>query len=152
MNRETSIATAKPAGFTLIELMIAVAIIAILAMIAYPSYQQYVLKSHRVDAKTALLDLATRQERFFTLQNVYSSSPTALGYGAASFPIAVQTGGQSFYTINVTQVNNAASPPSFSASAVPAGPQVKDACGSYGITSQGIQSNSGNTTPTAQCW
>lgn len=46
------------------ELMITVAIIAILARIAYPSYQQYILKSHRADAKTALLDLAARQERF----------------------------------------------------------------------------------------
>ena len=42
------------------ELMITVAIIAILARFAYPSYQQYILKSHRADAKTALLDLAVR--------------------------------------------------------------------------------------------
>lgn len=51
-------------GFTLIELMIVVALIGILAAIAYPSYQQYVLKSKRTEAKAALMDLAQNQEKF----------------------------------------------------------------------------------------
>ncbi|CAJ0865532.1 hypothetical protein R77567_01939 [Ralstonia sp. LMG 32965] len=133
--------------------MITVAIVAILATIAYPSYQQYVLKSHRVDAKTALLDLATRQERYFTLQNIYTSSPSALGYGSTSFPMSIQSGNQSYYQMNV-QVNNAASSPAYSASALPAGPQTADACGTYTINQLGIQGNlnmkSGTTS--AQCW
>lgn len=153
MNRETSIPVSQAAGFTLIELMITVAIIAILTVIAYPSYQQYVLKSHRVDAKTALLDLAARQERYFTLQNIYANSPSALGYGAASFPMAVQTGNQSYYQLSV-QVNNAASSPAYSASAVPAGPQVADACGTYTVNQLGVQGNTGmkSGTTSAQCW
>lgn len=141
-------------GFTLIELMITVAIIAILTVIAYPSYQQYVLKSHRVDAKTALLDLAARQERYFTLQNVYTSSPAALGYGAASFPIVVQTGNQSYYTLSVSQLNNAASSPAYTAQAVPTTLQQADACGTYTINQLGQQNNTGlaNNTTSAQCW
>ena len=151
MNQTSPNSLRGAAGFTLIELMITVAIIAILTMIAYPSYQQYILKSHRTDAKTALLDLATRQERLFTLQNVYSSAPAALGYGAASFPIAIQSGNQSYYVLSVQQVNNAASSPTYTAIATPTGPQQRDSCGTYSINQLGVQTNTGNTTPTAQC-
>ena len=56
-------AYARERGVTLIELMITVVIVAILAAIAYPSYTQYVLRSHRTAAKTALHDMASRQER-----------------------------------------------------------------------------------------
>lgn len=154
MNRETPIPTRQAAGFTLIELMITVAIIAILTVIAYPSYQKYVLKSHRSDAKTALLDLAARQERYFTLQNIYASSPAVLGYGAASFPIAVQTGSQSYYQLTVQVNNTAATGPQYTATAAPTQIQQPDACGSYTINQLGVQGNTGmaNGTTSAQCW
>ena len=63
-------------GFTLIELMVTVAIVAILSAIAYPAYTEYILKSRRTDAKNALLDLAARQERFYSLNNKYSIVPS----------------------------------------------------------------------------
>jgi type IV pilus assembly protein PilE len=66
-------------GFSLIELMIVVAIVAILGTIAYPSYQQYVLTSHRVEAKKMLLDAANRQETYFMDFNRYASSIADLG-------------------------------------------------------------------------
>ncbi len=56
-------------GFTLIELMIAVVIVGLLTMLAYPAYTQSVRKSRRADSKTALLDLASREERFMAANN-----------------------------------------------------------------------------------
>lgn len=70
----------KTAGFSLIELMIVVAIAAILAVIAYPSYQNKVYQSRRADAHAMLLDAAMRQERFNTDNNTYTTNLTLLGY------------------------------------------------------------------------
>lgn len=58
-------------GFTLIELMVVVAVIGILASIAYPSYQEYVRKSRRAEGRTALLELLQQQERYMTQNNTY---------------------------------------------------------------------------------
>ena len=68
-------------GFTLVELMIVVVIVAILAGIAVPSYMSSVRKTRRADAKTALLDLAGREERYLTTNPAgYSTVPADLGY------------------------------------------------------------------------
>lgn len=69
----------KNSGFTLIELVVAVAIIGILAAIAYPAYQNSVRKSRRADAKIMLLDATQREERFFTQYNTYTTVAVAPG-------------------------------------------------------------------------
>src|SRR5271155_5243504 len=79
-----------PQGFTLIELVITMVIVAILASIAIPAYNSYILKSHRTEAKTALLDMASLEERYFTTQNVYSTAATDLGY--SGWPAVVGSG------------------------------------------------------------
>ncbi len=66
-------------GFTLIELMIVVAIVGILAAVAIPSYQQYIQKTRRVDAKETLMRLATLQERFFFQKSSYTKDLAELG-------------------------------------------------------------------------
>ncbi|NUO86733.1 MAG: type IV pilin protein [Cupriavidus sp.] len=139
------------AGFTLIELMITVAIAAILAAIAYPSYTEHVRKSRRTDAKTALLDLAARQERLFSTQNVYGGTPAALGYAGPAFPVEIRSGGQAYYQLTVVAGNPATS---YTATAAPVGAQAGDDCGSYTLNHLGLQGNTGMRAgvASAQCW
>ncbi|MDQ5767332.1 type IV pilin protein [Thiothrix subterranea] len=71
-------------GFTLIELMITVAILGILAAIAYPSYTAQVQKSRRADAQVALQEIAQRQEAYFLRNRSYAKDVAQLGYAATS--------------------------------------------------------------------
>jgi len=76
-------------GFTLIELMIVVAVIGILASVAYPSYQEYVRKSKRAEGRTALMELLQQQERYMTQNNTYLAISTA---GSTSTPFKTFSG------------------------------------------------------------
>lgn len=138
-------------GFSLIELMITVAIVALLAAIALPSYNNSVRKAKRMDAKIALLDMASRQERFFSTNNTYTSSAANLGY--TTLPASVPGSGTTTYEISVS----AASTVAYSLLATPKTDQLKDSCGSYSINQLGVQANtfSGaglSTTLSADCW
>ena len=140
-------------GLTLIELMIVIAIVGILSQIAFSSYQSHIIKTRRSDAKVALIDLAARQERFYSTNNVYSNNPVSLGYGAdATFPLSVGSSGSSYYNLTVT----ASSAIAFTAVATPTGVQMSDAeCYSYMINNLGVQSNrsASNTALTSSaCW
>jgi type IV pilus assembly protein PilE len=148
-------------GFTLIELVITMLIAATLAAIAIPSYSNYVRKSRRVEARSALLDMASLQERYFSTQNVYSATPSDLGF-SGSYPVTV---GNGYYTVALTQ-NTAANPPTatsagtaalfeFTATTVATSDQAKDTtCAKFVVNSQGVQSsqNAGGTDTTATCW
>ncbi len=72
----------KLAGFSLVELMIVVAIIGIIVAIAYPSYQDQVRKSKRTDGHSTILDVMARQERYFSENNTYTTNMKKLGYTA----------------------------------------------------------------------
>jgi type IV pilus assembly protein PilE len=150
---------AKPAGFTLIELMIAVAIVGILATIAAVSYQRQVMQSHRTDARTALLDLAGREEKLFSTTNQYSGIPSVLGYGTAttavSFPVG-SSNGTNYYNVLITTPDPAqpANTNSYTITAtpIPGSPQAADTtCTSLTVNQLGQQT----ATPvpnTATCW
>ena len=74
-------------GFSLIELMIVVMIVGVLMAIALPSYKDYVLRSHRADAQSSLVDIAARQERFVAQRNTYTtevSANTGLNLGSTN--------------------------------------------------------------------
>lgn len=157
MNRNHS----RARGFTLIELVVTMLIAATLAAIAIPSYSNYVRKSRRVEARSALLDMASLQERYFSTQNVYSALPSDLGF-SGSYPVTV---GNGYYTVTLSQ-NQAAVAPSatsagtaaffeFTATTVATSDQAKDTtCAKFVVNSQGVQtaSNSASVDTTATCW
>lgn len=146
-------------GFTLIELLATVAIIGILAAIAIPSYYSSVAKSNRSAAKSALLDLASREERYFSLNNCYSgtggcstaSATDLFGAGTTlTFPIPAPLSGTAKYTIATPVVTAATgtTPATFTITATPVGSQATDACGSFIVNSVGQQTVTG----TGSCW
>ena len=144
-------------GFTLIELMIVVAIVGILVAVALPAYNQSVRKSRRADAKTALLDLAQREERLNSTANYYSATVTELGYPTGTtFPISVLTGSTAYYTLTVTPTPPATTWPAttFTATAAPISgtAQASDTCGSFTLTNTGVQDVQNATSTAASCW
>jgi type IV pilus assembly protein PilE len=147
------------AGFTLVELMIVIVIATILLAVAIPSYTSQIRKSRRTEAKTALLDLASREERLLSTTNVYSDDPVNLGYtgNGANKPFNVGSG---YYqiTIAVTAANPAAVPPTvatFTMTAAPQGTQALDTqCQQFAVNSTGTQSaiDGSAADSTQTCW
>ena len=145
-------------GFTLIELMVVVAIATILFAIAIPSYVTYIRQSRRTEAKTAVLDLAGREERYLsTNPTAYTDVPANLGYTGfgAGNPI-----GSGYYYLTVCSpatvacAPNPPAAPSYSIMATPvaAQSQANDAqCTSFSVDSTGQQFATG-TGGTAYCW
>ena len=88
-------------GITLIELMIVVVIIGLMAVIAYPNYRDFAARAKRNEAKAALLQIATNQERFYLQNNSYTCDMTRLGFAGAG-PIQTDSG---TYTVDVTLCN-----------------------------------------------
>lgn len=90
-------------GFTLIELMITVAIVAILAAVAYPSYQDSVWKGRRGEAKAAILRALQSEERYYTANNSYIAYSVTPPPGTTSFPVfSADNASNSRYTISVS--------------------------------------------------
>jgi len=156
--RSTARSSRSGAGFTLIELMVVVAIATILFAIAIPSYTSYIRQSRRTEAKTAVLDLAGREERYLsTNPAAYTDVPANLGYTGfgAGNPI-----GSGYYYLTVcspatvTCAPNPPAAPSYSIMATPVATQsqANDAqCTSFSVDSTGQQFATG-AGGTAYCW
>jgi type IV pilus assembly protein PilE len=145
----------RAAGFTLIELMVTLVVATILIAIAVPSYQAQVRKSRRTEARNAVMDLAAREERYFSVNNDYSASAMQLGYGTDDAQIKDRPIGGGYYTVTVTNTEPmpAATPPtraSFTITATAVGAQVKDAtCLTFTVDDTGTQTSTPSTT---ECW
>lgn len=123
------------AGFTLLELMIALAVIAVLSAIAYPLYTSHVQKSHRTAAQSSLMELAARQASWRSRHTSYGDLTDLLGITPA-----IPNPSNSYYSFSVTAATS-----TFSLTAVPQGAQVSDSCGTLTMT----QSLSGSP---SNCW
>ena len=130
-------------GFTLIELMIVVAIVGILSAVAYPSYTEYVRRGHRADARAGLLQAQQWLERAATATGSY---PTAL-------PATLTWANDSTkrYTISI---GGPATTSTFTLTATPKGAQVGDKCGNFTVTHTGLRGAKGVTTGNivTECW
>lgn len=128
------------AGFTLIELMIVVAVVAILAAIAYPSYQDAVRKARRGQAKADLVELAAEAERFRTVNNSYA------GFTLRFTQSPREPGAPARY--NLVLVPNANT---FTITATPTPGQNLDRCGTLSINQAALKTESG-VAPLSECW
>ncbi len=122
-------------GFTLVELMVAVAIIGILASIALPAYRQYVLRANRADAQAILMETAQFMERYFTTNNTYEGAAVPAAQspktGTAKYNITLSAQSASGYTLQ----------------AAPQGGQTADACGTMTVNQTGATTSNGTG-----CW
>jgi type IV pilus assembly protein PilE len=126
-------------GFTLVEMVIALACVALLASLAWPSYQNLILRSQRAQARASLLQAAHWLERAASANGSYPLT--------ADVPASVlQIDGQR-YKLSVTSTAQ-----SYTLSATPVGTQTADACGILTVNHLGVRSVQGASQTAAQCW
>ena len=116
-------------GFTLIEVMLVVAVIAILAAIALPNYNSYLRKGRRADAQAALTDIASRQQQYLMDARAYAPDLATLNY-------TLQDSVTNWYTVTIAV---AGPPPSFTVTAAPIAGKDQTKDGSLQLTSTGAK-------------
>ncbi|MBR9813740.1 prepilin-type N-terminal cleavage/methylation domain-containing protein [bacterium] len=145
--------TSKQHGFSLIELMIVIAIIGILASIALPAYQNSVMRTKRTTAKTALTTVSAQQEAFFNDRRSYASGLKQLGYAADTMYVnnqndLVSSKADALYAVAIAA---GATATTYTANATPLNSQTKDTdCGTLSIDEQGAKVATG--TKGVACW
>lgn len=134
----------RQAGFTLVEIVVTLAIVAILAAVSSYSYSAYTLRNNRVAVQTYMTAISGKQQQFLLDARVYATTAVALGLVQPSH----LTGK---YTVTIT-ANSAATPPTFLITATPAGSQVKDTtCGTMTLNQAGTKTATGSG-GVAACW
>jgi type IV pilus assembly protein PilE len=141
-------------GFSLIELLVTVAVVATIAAVAIPSYREYVRRANRADATTALLRLAGAQERFYLQNNTYASD--ALLDDAAPAGLGFDGTERDYYTVTLAP-NGGGYQAGFlaTATATAGGAQADDDdCQTFTVNEQGLRTaaDGGGADNTDRCW
>jgi type IV pilus assembly protein PilE len=153
MNRQAD----RFCGFTLIELMIAAAIVTILVGVAVPAYLTQAMTVKRSMGKVELMSVLARQEQYFISHRRYAASLDSLGYSAN--PYAINSSGdrvsidspRRIYLVSIDEALPATAPTSFVLRAIPQLAQVKDKrCGVLEVRSTGVKAASAGTAD--ECW
>ncbi|CAN7742458.1 type IV pilin protein [Pseudorhodoferax sp. LjRoot39] len=131
-------------GFTLIELMITVAIAAILVAIALPNYTEYVRRGARSEARAALLQAAQWMERAATARGTYPIETAT----DKEFPDGLKTTPSNRYDISLASADGR----TFTLTAAPKGAQANDKCGSFTLTNTGVRGVTGVNETVQNCW
>lgn len=144
------------AGFSLIELLVAAALLGILAAVAIPQFSEYTARGRRAEARVALLEAAQIMEKNFSIAQRYDrdSAGNVVAAGNAALPAYLRSapaGGSSIdYTINISAVSATA----FTLGATPAGNNAGDACGTLTLSNDGEKNIVGGAagSTAADCW
>jgi type IV pilus assembly protein PilE len=138
-------------GFSLVELMVVIAVVAILSAIALGAYRQYMLRTNRTDGTMVLLKLQAAEEKYFLQNNTYTANLGTDGLGVTGGTgVTSMTTARGFYTIAVAAGATTTLATSYLLTAAAAAGQVKDtSCPTLTIDDQGIH---GPSSTAATCW
>lgn len=171
MRADLSARPSSSRGFTLIELMIVVAIIGILAAIAMPSYTSYIARANRADARTQLVQVAQFMQRFYAANDSYLTDRAGTSVSDSSTGVPTSTifgnllhspaDGTALYDLNIPQGTSTlplTSAASFTIRMVPVtgGKMATDKCGTFTLNSLGVRGitnlPTGSTATRDECW
>lgn len=142
--KQTNLNSCRSNGWTLIELMVVLAVIAILLAIAYPSFNEQIVKARRADGHALLVGAAQRQQQFYSVNMQFTDT---IGSGGLDLSSSSTEG---YYTLSVSLGGN---PQTYVLTASRAGSQTSDTkCGDLTLTHQGVKGNVNGSWTSDRCW
>lgn len=131
-------------GYSLIELMVTVAVVGVLVSISVPTYKNYTMKSRRSEGRSFAMEIMQRQEKYYNENNTYTTNLAQLGYSSAT-----PTSEKGYYQVTATAASDGITN-NVIITAQPIGSQTSDTeCGSFIYNSNGVKSTSTSSTT---CW
>jgi type IV pilus assembly protein PilE len=140
----------RPRGFTLIEIMIVVAILGIVSAIALPSYTSYINRARRADARTQLLQAAQFMQRFYTANDQYANDRAGNGI-ATQMPANLKRSPTDGAQVYALAIDPSVGSYTLTMAPVAGSPMASDPCGSFTLTSTGVRGVTG-TKSRDECW